>query len=346
MLDVLRMLDEGDSWCSEPPLKRKRTDMYHIRPYNIIFDFSIVLPSLALVPDLTYKTVISHLPNEILEMIFRFLDPYTVRTVARLVSRLWNDIALSPIFWEDFQLPRSLRMETDKYLEVLCLPRFSRLKSIVFGWNTKVDDAVLDRLIESNPRIYSSVESLEIHRCHGLGDQSMKKIAKFSNLRCLRMYNSSNWRGITDSGLAEISKLVHIETLQLNYFKRISNEGLVHISKLYNIRELHISGSSVINDQGIQNLSTLKKLTSLTLSLCGTLTDKSLRFIATTFPQVRYLSLGYNNPQSFFSDEGLNELVKLKELKELRLERSWGLLGGHGVKTLKELIPCLVVRHW
>jgi len=336
MLDVLMpnaWTFSSEPYSLEPPLKRRRV-VYHI----------ILVTSL--VPDLTNRTTISHLPNEILETIFGYVDPYTVRTTIRCVSKHWDDIALTPIFWEDFKFPRSFRVDTENYVKLLSLPRFSRLKSLVFGWNNKVSDVVLDRLLQANPSLYSSAETLEIQRCHGLGDQTMKKISKFTNLRHFRLHNSSNWKGITDAGMAEIAKLVHLESLQLNYWKRITNSSAVFISKLTELRELHISGSSLINDEGIFHLSSLRNLTSLTLSLCGTLTDKALQCIARNNTQLQYLSLGYNNPLSCFSDEGLKELLKLKLLRELRLERSWGLLNGNGVKLIKEHIPCLVVRQW
>lgn len=174
----------------------------------------------------------------------------------------------------------------------------------------------------------------------------MKKIAKLSNLQHLRLYNSSNWRGITDKGLEELGKLTSLKTLQLNYFKRITNEGLASLARLSSLRELILIGACQIADSGIKHLSPLGNLSSLAISLCGTLTDSSLYTISISFPVLRTLALGYNNPSSCFTDTGLLHLLSLVKLKELRLERTWGLLQGLGAKQLKEALPELTIRQW
>jgi hypothetical protein len=61
-----------------------------------------------------------------------------------------------------------------------------------------------------------------------------------SNLRTLKMYNSSNWKGITDVGMRELAKLNKLEFLQLNFFKRITNDGITEINQLKNLQELRI----------------------------------------------------------------------------------------------------------
>lgn len=73
-----------------------------------------------------------------------------------------------------------------------------------------------------------------------MDDRSAKKIALFQNLRCLKMYNSSNWKGITDVGMRELARLSKLEVLQLNFFKRITNTGIIEINKLKNLQELRI----------------------------------------------------------------------------------------------------------
>ena len=61
-----------------------------------------------------------------------------------------------------------------------------------------------------------------------------------TNLRCLKMYNSSNWKGITDVGMRELAKLSKLEVLQLNFFKRITNDGITEINHLKSLQELRI----------------------------------------------------------------------------------------------------------
>lgn len=286
------------------------------------------------------------LPNEIMEHVLSFLPHAFVRTRARLVCVHWNEISVLPSFWQSFEFPKaSCTLGTDTLLKILTLPRFCRLQTLVFGWTHKVDDSTISRLLAANSSLKNSLLSLEIHRCSGVDDRSAKKIAQFRNLRSLKLYNSSNWKGVTDTGMKEISKLSKLQVLQLSFFKRLTNESIKELHKLKRLKELHISGAPLVSDQGITALSLLH-FVSLSLSLCGTLTDQTLFVLPNNFPRLQFLSLGYNNPSSFFTDAGLAALKDLRELKELRLERSWGHLSGDAVKILRQALPSILVRNW
>jgi len=335
-----------------PPAKRRRIlrpDIYNFL-YNATPQASLRRNSSPCIEDLVVvlgkRVSISHLPTEIIDHILSFVPLSVARTQCRLVCADWDNILLSPCYWKDFAPPRSTGIDVDKYVEILSLPRFSQLHTLIFGWDHKVDDEVLRKLLEKNVDLAHSLTTFEIQRCHGVSDYSMKKIAQLSNLQHLRLYNSSNWRGITDKGLEELGKLTSLKTLQLNSFKRISNEGLASLSRLSSLRELILIGACQVSDVGIKHLSSLHNLSSLAISLCGTITDASLHTISISFPTLQTLSLGYNNPSSFFTDAGLLHLVSLVKLKELRLERTWGLLHGAGAKQLKEKLHDLQIRQW
>jgi len=341
---------------STPPTKRRRvvisTDIYNyfyetipasptFSPYSSPFpdDSSIMVL-------LNQHTSITHLPTEVLNHIISFLPISVVRTHCRLVCKSWDEIMLSPSYWKDFSLPRTTGIDVNKYIDILSLPRFSKLHTVVFGWDHKVDDVIICRLFDRNPHFLSSLTTFEVQRCHGVSDLSMKVIARLVHLQHLRLYNSSNWRGITDKGIHELSKLTSLTTLQLNYFKRITNEGLSKFSTLSSLRELLLIGSCQIADHGIKHLAPLHNLSYLAISLCGTLTDNALYTISTSFPSLCTLALGYNNPNSYFTDEGLLNLLSLSKLKELRLDRTWGLLQGVGAKQLKDKITDLQIKQW
>lgn len=134
--------------------------------------------------------------------------------------------------------------------------RFNRLQSLVFSWTHKVDDTTIAKLVLANPNLKNSLQSLEIHRCSGMlstdleiganirvlgvDDRSAKRIAQFKNLRCLKLYNSSNWKGITDAGMKQLCKLSNLQVLQLNFFKRLTNKSMKRLRKLKDLRELCI----------------------------------------------------------------------------------------------------------
>jgi hypothetical protein len=331
-----------DSTPSPPLAKRRRlfnTDVYNYfctpsPPSPAPSPYSSLHPDDSTIKLGDQHTSFAHLPAELVDHIVSFVNINT------------NELILAPWHWSDFSLPRTTGLDVDKYIDILSLPRFTQLQSIVFHWEHKVDDDTLCRLFDRNPHFNTSVTTLEIQRCHGLSDYSMHRISKLALLQHLRLYNSSNWRGITDKGVEELSKLTTLQTLQLNYFKRITNDGLSKIAKLPALRELLIIGSCQIADQGIKNLSSLHNLSHLAISLCGTLTDDALRTISTSFPALRTLALGYNNPYSCFTDAGLLNLLALVKLKELRLERTWGLIQGEGAKLLRENIADLQIKQW
>lgn len=351
------LLEDNTPATPPPPTKRRRV-MISPDIYNYLYEthppsppfspFSSHFPDESSITTLllNQQTNISHLPNELLDHIISFLPISVTRTHCRLVCKSWDEIVLSPQYWRDFALPRTTGIDVEKYINILSLPRFSQLHTVVFGWDHKVDDDIIARLFDRNPHLFSSLQTLEVQRCHGVSDNSMKIIATSKHLQHLRLYNSSNWRGITNKGIEELSKLSSLKILQLNYFKRITNDGLSKLSTLTSLRELLLIGSCQITDQGIKSLTPLHDLSYLAISLCGTLTDNTLHTISVSFPSLTTLALGYNNPNSYFTDAGLLNLLSLSKLKELRLERTWGLLHGAGARELKSKITELQIKQW
>lgn len=107
-------------------------------------------------------------------------------------------------------------------------------------------------------------------------DSSLKYIRDLKELRLLRF----NWRTckVTDKGLAYISGLENLKSLDLEGLKGVTDAGLTHLSGLKNLKRLNLSETSV-TDSGLRHLENLTDLIYLDLSKT-TITDEGLSHLA------------------------------------------------------------------
>lgn len=125
-----------------PPAKRRRV----LRPdiYNYLYDAPPPAPfrrnscSEAIVVVLGNRISITQLPTEIIDHILSYVPLSLARTQCRLVCTAWDTILLSPWYWKDFAPPRTTGIDIDQHVDILALPRFSQLHTLVFGWDHKV----------------------------------------------------------------------------------------------------------------------------------------------------------------------------------------------------------------
>lgn len=182
-------------------------------------------------------------------------------------------------------------------------------------------------------------------------DSSLKYIRDLKELRLLRF----NWRTckVTDKGLAYISGLENLKSLDLEGLKGVTDAGLTHLSGLKNLKRLNLSKTSV-TDSGLRHLENLTDLIYLDLSKT-TITDEGLSHLA-GFQKLEVLDLttskanqlrmrflmeqtlfkGKDQAESKFldfitipknsstsspviTDQGLRHLGKLKNMRELSL---------------------------
>ena len=114
---------------------------------------------------------------------------------------------------------------------------------------------------------------------------------------------------VSDAGLANISRLKHINTLRLDG-TNVTDQGVKQIARLPELQSLHLAGTAVSND-GIPALSNSTNLR--TLGLTGTeITDDALRHIGES---IQELSLS----RTSVTDAGVQELANRKELEVLEL---------------------------
>ena len=97
----------------------------------------------------------------------------------------------------------------------------------------------------------------------GIEDDGARQIARLANLESLNL--AETWIGGT--GLAELSKLKHLKSLNLRFCRRLRSADLAPLVELPALEDLRLTDCR-INDAAVD---TLKKLTNLrTLNLNGT----------------------------------------------------------------------------
>lgn len=105
----------------------------------------------------------------------------------------------------------------------------------------------------------------------GVTDESLERLNELP-LEVLALSDND----ITDKGLAHLSSMRHLTTLELNR-TRVTNAGMKDLAKLPELTVLYLSGTQV-GDAGLANLAGLRSLTMLTLSNTD-LTDAGLEHL-------------------------------------------------------------------
>ncbi|MFN7919102.1 MAG: hypothetical protein U0Q16_03340 [Bryobacteraceae bacterium] len=172
-------------------------------------------------------------------------------------------------------------------------------------------------------------------------DTDLRKLAKFPALTALNL----SLTHITDQGMQEIKSMTGVVDLNLRFTEYVTDEGLAvlknwkklkrldihgtkasdttleHISGLTAIESLD-AGSVMLTDVGLERLSSLSNLKALTIG-GNEMGDAGLQALR-QLPGLTYLDLsGRQGTDSnvwtiSMSDTGLEAILTLKELRELR----------------------------
>jgi hypothetical protein len=149
-------------------------------------------------------------------------------------------------------------------------------------------------------------------------DQGMQEIKNLAGIVDLNLYYAEY---VTDEGLAAIKGWKKLKRLNVHGTK-ISDTTLEHIAGIATLEQLNI-GSAMITDVGLERLTSMPNLKSLTMG-GNKLGDAGLQALR-QMPGVTYLDLvGRQGTDAniwaiSMSDRGLDAILSLKELRELRL---------------------------
>jgi hypothetical protein len=176
---------------------------------------------------------------------------------------------------------------------------------------TWVTDTDLRKLTQ-----FPKLTHLDLSLTH-IGDQGMQELKGLPGIVDLNLRFSEY---VTDEGLGAVKEWKHLKHLNVHGTK-ISDTTLDHVSGIPTLESLDV-GSSLVTDVGIERLSTLPNLKELTMGGIE-LGDAGLQALR-LLPGLTYLDLnGRQGTDSnvwtiAMSDRGLEALLTLKELRELR----------------------------
>src|SRR5579885_2078659 len=177
---------------------------------------------------------------------------------------------------------------------------------------TWVSDADLRHLTE-----FPDVTSLDLSLTH-ITDQGMQEIKSLQKVEDLNLYFTEY---VTDEGIAAIKDWKHLKRLNLHGTK-VGDTGLEHIAGITTLEALNV-GSTLMTDVGLERLANLQNLRQLTMG-GNELGDAGLQALR-QMPGLTYLDLSGRQGTDknvwtiAMSDTGLEAVLTLKQLRELRL---------------------------
>lgn len=238
----------------------------------------------------------------------------------------------------------------DFFLQQLSEVKCLKLKSLAITFNGSVNNRKFGiiPLINAQPEL----ECLDLQESPAVEETLMAEICKV--LKNLRNINLKKCTHVTDYCLRELSKVEHLEVLDITNCELVTDEG-IHEALLTGtpkkkLRELYFGLLSNITENLFARLGTKlhNQLTYLDLGGSTNLADDALQTIFCHFPYIRYLNLdscckisdygitGKFQSQCYFS------IKSLRGLRTLRLQNCYkitdfALIDSFHFKELKEL---------
>lgn len=188
-----------------------------------------------------------------------------------------------------------------------------------------------------------------------LSDDDIPFIAGFDGLHTAVLAGT----GITDAGLAELSRLSELRNLTLQR-TNVTDEGVASVARMRNLRQLDLSETAVtdkglaklkglqlrelflwrlnITDAGVAHLREMKSLERLILDETR-VTDAALADIAHLNNLQHWLGLCYTQ----ITDEGLEQLSGLKKLEHINL--LYTDISREAALKLKQQLPNTEISH-
>ena len=180
-----------------------------------------------------------------------------------------------------------------------------------------------------------SLSQLDITDCSDISAETLEYIiSTFPNLQELAMNNTigndsifegvadklSSLRrleisaaGITGAGLQSISKMRHLQHLDISSCVSLKSGDMVHISGMNNLRTLILENSNIV-DHDVWHLAQLTSLRELQMAWCVNITDSAMVHIE-TMKSLHSLDITYIKG---ITDSGLRHLKRMRSLKVLK----------------------------
>jgi hypothetical protein len=187
------------------------------------------------------------------------------------------------------------------------------------------------------------LRTLDLSLTH-ITDQGMQEMKDLKGITDLNLYFAEY---VTDEGIAAIRGWKKLKTLNLHGTK-VGDAGLEHIAGISTLESLNV-GSTLMTDVGLERLTNLTNLKRLTMG-GNELGDAGLQALR-QLPGLTYLDLSGRQGTDknvwtiAMSDTGLDAVLTLKQLKELRFSCAFIGVGIEG-QRLGEVSVLSVTRQW
>ncbi|MFC1758423.1 carboxypeptidase regulatory-like domain-containing protein [Planctomycetota bacterium] len=163
-------------------------------------------------------------------------------------------------------------------------------------------------------------------------DECLSYMQKFPKLKRLLLYREQ----ATDAGLANLRGMDSLEEIWIWDASAVTDAGAAHLAQLKNLRTIHL-GNSKITDEALRHFSGLPKIEKLSLQKNHFTNDGLENLQKSTQLKELWLGRGTNE----ITDDGLRYLAGLTNLEILGLQSSKvtdaGLLHLRSLKNLKRL---------
>ena len=275
---------------------------------------------------------LTRMPDEIKIAILSRLDPSDLASVVRVNQMLFN-ISQDPTFVTSIRDPYNKRLENafateyktmdkeafkEKYKEEL---KHANSLDLSLKPAPTHESSSIPRLIPDSASLPSPAPA-----------HPNSELIQFISDHCPNVIHLKlPWKTNND-GLAQISKLTNLKSLDLSGCKPITGAGLAHLKKLTQLERLNLSHCRGFGDASLEHLSELTQLERLNLLGCDRITDAGLAHLK-KLTQLERLDLAICFQ---IGDAGLKDLSELTNLKSLDLSGCY-LITNAGLVHLKKL---------
>ncbi|CAG0992837.1 hypothetical protein PLCT2_02567 [Planctomycetaceae bacterium] len=201
------------------------------------------------------------------------------------------------------------------------------LSALLLRLGDKVSVDVLDALKD-----HPSLSAMMLSNWKGLTDAGLAKLAKIPKLTGLDVQGCTK---ITGEGLAAF-KGSQLDKLNLNWCERVGDAGAKHIATMTKLVDLRLGGAG-LTDAGLKALAPLEKLEFLELGNSFDITDAGIKEVA-AFKNLRMLGLAGLD----ITDECMETLKSLSKLELLNVAST--KLSKNGIAALKKALPKTRIR--
>lgn len=176
------------------------------------------------------------------------------------------------------------------------------------------DSSFSDESLPVLEKVSPQLVQLDLRGCQ-ISDKAAIIIARFTNLRALRLNGKNGQTNIGDEGVKALASCKSLKVLALDDLTFVGTDGLAALTGLKDLEELYVAGT-IVDDDSCKLIAGFPLLKKLRLAR-NQVSDSGLETLSVCLA-LEELDL---SEDSLITDAGMVHLAKLRELKKLNLWR-------------------------